>query len=295
MHLCHLVQLVCCYLCSAACGDEPGIGVVFGHAANGLAGIAQCTLGYGATAHHDHLRVVRRFLVACIQPRFAQCVGFVLIDFAAQRGKGKGAGGYLHGLAGVVWMREVSLGSTAFWSTHMRSLLQRFALFIPISIFIISLVVATAGCTPYMQANQALIRGDYDTAIADYEQIIANNPDWLWPRRKLTRAYALSGRYAQAVQQSNALLERESRDPWASVYGGAALLALGQEQDGAERIRQMSALPDFSIKMKTVRALEQHVLNLELPPSRVVARLDAAYQEAIDEYRRKPPRDDDDD
>ncbi len=86
----------------------------------------------------------------------------------------------------------------------------------------------------YMEGNMDVADGDYQTAIAKYEQTLAQNPNYDLGWLKLGYAYFKLGEYGKAITSFNRALSLRDDLPDALFYRALSYIGAGQTQKGFE-------------------------------------------------------------
>ncbi|HPO10673.1 MAG TPA: tetratricopeptide repeat protein, partial [bacterium] len=87
------------------------------------------------------------------------------------------------------------------------------------------------GASPITDANEALSRGDYETAIREYRRILEGEPKSYEGRFGLARALYYTGEHGEAVKVCSSILQDTPSDADTHLLRGRALAAQGSYED----------------------------------------------------------------
>ena len=96
------------------------------------------------------------------------------------------------------------------------------------------ILLSTISVSPFTEADRALARGEYDTAIREYRRVLETEPKSYEGRFGLARALYYTGKHAEAVEVCSSILEDTPRDPDTHLLRGRAL-AVQERFEEAEK------------------------------------------------------------
>lgn len=135
------------------------------------------------------------------------------------------------------------------------------------------------GCSPTVRGSMALASGDYDLALAHYNEALAQDPDSIYLRQRIGLTYFTRKDYVRAQATFQDILARSPGEPNALFYLGLSRIGKGEGQ---------AALADLTIfawsskfyHQKFVREEAERLLrHPEMPPEEVIRNLLDALEE----------------
>jgi tetratricopeptide (TPR) repeat protein len=90
------------------------------------------------------------------------------------------------------------------------------------------------GCSSYIKGNMNLERENYEAAIQNYQQDLAQNPDHWQSRQRLGLAYLKTKQPDKAIAEFKQVLEKQPGDPFSTYYLGLAYLEKGDRSQSIE-------------------------------------------------------------
>jgi tetratricopeptide (TPR) repeat protein len=126
----------------------------------------------------------------------------------------------------------------------------------------------------YMEGNMDVADGDYQTAIAKYEQTLAQNPNYDLGWLKLGYAYFKTGDYGKAITSFNRALSLRDDLPDALFYRALSYIGEGQTQQGFELL---SGYHDQLVGMAdSIKQQAQELQGQGLAPDAIIAAMEKA-------------------
>ena len=96
----------------------------------------------------------------------------------------------------------------------------------------LAVLAIAAGCTPAVQGSVAMNKGDYDAAVAYYDQALADSPDNSQLLGRKGQALFHAGHYAEAAQTLDTALDDDPTNALAALYLKLALIGKGEADQG---------------------------------------------------------------
>lgn len=126
----------------------------------------------------------------------------------------------------------------------------------------------------YMEGNMDVADGDYQTAIAKYEQTLAQNPNYDLGWLKLGYAYFKTGEYGKAITSFNRALSLRDDLPDALFFRALSYIGEGQTQQG---FQLLSEYHDQFIGMAGyIKEQAAELQGQGLPPEQIIAAMEKA-------------------
>lgn len=139
------------------------------------------------------------------------------------------------------------------------------------------------GCSPTVRGSMALASGDYELALARYNEALAQDPDSVYLRQRIGLTYFAKKDYASAETWFQDILVRKPGEPYALFYLGLSRIGKGE---GAAPLNALARFPwpDKFYQQKFVREEAERLLgHPEMPPAEIIRSL----QDALEEGRQE--------
>lgn len=126
----------------------------------------------------------------------------------------------------------------------------------------------------YMEGNMDAAAGDYQTAIAKYEQTLAQNPNYDLGWLKLGYAYFKTGDYGKAITSFNRALSLRDDLPDALFYRALSYIGAGQTRKGFELLEgyhdQIVGMAEY------IKEQASELQGQDLSPDQIIAAMEKA-------------------
>lgn len=140
-----------------------------------------------------------------------------------------------------------------------------------------------SGCSPAMRGSMALAAGDYDLALARYNEALAADPDSIHLRQRIGLTYFTKKDYASAEASYRDILARAPGEPMALFYLGLSRLGKGEGQAALDELALFS-WPGKYYHQKFVR---EEALRLQNHPDMPPAEAIRSLQDALEAGRKE--------
>ncbi len=135
------------------------------------------------------------------------------------------------------------------------------------------------GCSPAVRGSMALTAGDYDQALARYNEALAQDPDSIPLRQRIGLTYFTKKDYASAEASFRDILQRQPGEPNAAFYLGLSRIGKGEVRPALDELTRFS-WPGKYYHQKYVRDEAVLLLRHEtMPPAEATRRLQNALEE----------------
>lgn len=143
-------------------------------------------------------------------------------------------------------------------------------------------VCLLSGCSAAMRGSMALAGGDYDLALARYNEALAADPDSIHLRQRIGLTYFTKKDYTSAETSFRDILARKPGEPEALFYLGLSRIGKGERQAALDELTRFG-WPGKYYHQKFVRAEAVRLQNHpDMPQTETIRSL----QDALDAGRK---------
>lgn len=144
-------------------------------------------------------------------------------------------------------------------------------------------VCLLSGCSPAMRGSMALAGGDYDLALARYNEALATDPDSIYLRQRIGLTYFTKKDYTNAEASFRDILARAPGEPEALFYLGLSRVGKGEGQAALDELARFN-WPGKFYHQKFVR---EEALRLKNHPDMPPAEAIRSLQDALEAGRKE--------
>ncbi len=119
-------------------------------------------------------------------------------------------------------------------------------------ILVLTVLLLTVSCSTFQKGNEALYAKEYQTAITDFQNALAENPNNIMIKRKLGYAHFKNADYNQAAAIFDEILGVKADDSDSSFFLGLSLIGAGKRSEGFTVLSDFQDPNMFELKQAVV-------------------------------------------
>ncbi|MBI5519454.1 MAG: tetratricopeptide repeat protein [Desulfovibrio sp.] len=136
-----------------------------------------------------------------------------------------------------------------------------------------------SGCSPAVRGSMALSSGDYNLALAHYQEALRQDPGSVYLRLRIGLTYFTMGDYASAEATYQDILARSPGQPDALFYLGLSRIGKGERKTALEELTRFNWSDKFYHQKFVREEAERLLRHPDMPAAETTRRLLDALEE----------------